>query len=450
MKIAHWLLVASSVGLAACSQTPEPTPSAPAPTAPAAIAQPRVAPSDLKPSRLFARKPLAIDPQLVSASMPVSPNDTIIPDDGVVTHSSHSAALHTIPAGTTSIVSIPIDYTDGESHLYLHPQGADIQAALAAIEVYDADGVRINERAPRAVANGPDHVAPPMSAIPLAGHRPGIFTVKVGPAARGAAVVVDVGMAGSPLVMKLKPQTGQHLFGNDQTVDAELWDNGAPVTGARLTGSLVKPDGTPGAKLSFFEVGGGVYRAIVDTAMTLDDPTGAYRVAVRAEGTNGSGVAFARHGQTGFHFGVPTGRIANVGATRTVTDGSGRISAFEVDVTIESSALDRLELQGALATRGLDGREHLVASSVVAAGYDVGQHTLTLRFDAGHVQLTRLEGDLVLRNVRLFSLGTNTLFHRTVFHTHTFPAVQRSQLVPLAKLTPQVQGMIHDGILHQD
>ena len=61
--------------------------------------------------------------------------------------------------------------------------------------------------------------------------------------------------------------------------------------------------------------------------------------------------------------------------------------------------------------------------------------------------LTGLDGTLVLRHLSVYSLGTNTLFHRAGQHATSFASVQRASLAPLAEITPQVAGMIHDGLL---
>jgi hypothetical protein len=91
------------------------------------------------------------------------------------------------------------------------------------------------------------------------------------------------------------------------------------------------------------------------------------------------------------------------------------------------------------------GRERLVrdASNKVTLG--AGTHTLTLRFEAGHAGLSKLDGSYALRGLRLFSLGTNTLYHRLGKGLEVrFPAVRAAELAA-SELTPGIESMVREG-----
>jgi hypothetical protein len=130
-----------------------------------------------------------------------------------------------------------------------------------------------------------------------------------------------------------------------------------------------------------------------------------------------------------------------------VKDDKGAVSAFEVDVTLESKSLDRLEVSGTLAAKGTDGLEHPVAVAFTGAGYDAGSHKVTLRFDAGHVRLTGLEGPYSLRNLKVFSLSTDTLFFRMgAGMGQQFSGVRAIDMA-MPKMTPALEQLIEDGVL---
>ena len=74
--------------------------------------------------------------------------------------------------------------------------------------------------------------------------------------------------------------------------------------------------------------------------------------------------------------------------------------------------------------------------------------TLTLRFDAGHAQLTGMEGTYALRQVTLFSLGNNALYHRMGLGAgRTVPSVKRNTLATPKVITPALEGMIERNLM---
>jgi hypothetical protein len=91
------------------------------------------------------------------------------------------------------------------------------------------------------------------------------------------------------------------------------------------------------------------------------------------------------------------------------------------------------------------GVERPVAEAQVTEQLGAGTHTLTLRFEAGHVGLSKLDGSYALRGLRLFSLGTNTLYHRLAKGLELrFPAVRAAELAA-TELTPGIESMVREG-----
>lgn len=434
--------------LVACSNSPqEPAPvPAPAPASPAPKPA-RISVGDVAPAKLYTRPALVVSRELIQVSNVMPPVDKIA-DEGTPEETKHLDILHIVKAPNAAVQKVQIDSAAEDAYLFLGPQveGQEaIDAVLRGIVVLDPNGAVVNQRAGkpgRAVDK-----TPPMGSIPLAGLPTGTYTVKLSPEAAKVGVAIEVRQAQSPIVMKLKPSAAQHLLGGETSVDVTLEDGGAPILGATVKGSLITPEGKPGRLVTFSEVGGGVYRTKVQGVLGEEDGVGAYLVDVVATGTSGQ-KAFTRNGRTGFHYGIPTARLANVGEPRIIPSEDGRIEAFEVDLDLESSSLDRIEVSGTLAATAPDGQEHPVAIAHTGVALDPGKHVMTLRFEAGHVRLSRLAGTLSLRNLRVYSLGTHTLFQRE--HTARglkFADVSRDKLVPTKNLTPAMKQLIEEGLL---
>lgn len=405
---------------------------------------------DLTPSRLYPMPAPPVATQLVSASMPTSPVEAL-PENPLPQETTHTDALTIIAKNSGSQHQMPVDSAD-ESYLFLVPQSGDeaeINAALRGIDVLDPNGVKLNKRAPKNSRQESELL--PMSMVPLSGHPAGMYTLKLNDAAVRSGIALDVRQPRAQLAMKLRPSAIQHLHGNPFGVQIRLDDAGQPVRGATVQAYLVRPDGSRGASVAVQELGGGQYRADVTSSILGErDAIGSYLLDVRAEGRTAKGQPFLRHGRTGFHFSIPTGRITGVSATRIMKNDKGEIDAFEVDVRLESASMDRLEVSGMLAAVGADGKEHAVASAFVGAGFDAGMHTMTLRFDAGHIKLTRLEGAYALRNLRVYSLGTDSLFQQVAVHPARFEGIKRGMLAGPKEMTSQIKGLLEEGVLSVD
>lgn len=455
-NITSLVLIASASALAACSNN-TPTQPGPAPTPAQQQAANLGAGShlgDVTPATLHPRPNLELPAGRVTLSQPLPPNGPVTGEETIPAYVATTDALAISASGATADLRMPVDSTQGAATLFLGPLSSDpaeINAALRDIKVLDPTGNLINLRA------GKWNVAPtdakPMTMVSLAGLPPGGYTFKLGANAAKTGVAFDVRQPGSSIVMRMKPSTYEHLLGSDtDVVELNLAEGTAPVAGAVIRATLLDPELKPVRPLTFKEQQPGHYAAQLDaSALNGTDKIGAYLVDIHAEGTTATGAKFLRSGRTGFHFGIPTARIESATPMRTIKNGSGQIEAFEFDVTLESSARDRLELSATLAQKGADGKEHPVMIAFAGDAWDAGRHTVTLRFDAGNARLTRLEGVYELRNLKLFSLGTNTLFQRigVVSSINTGP-VKLSELAKLQQIPPGVQQLIDDGVLFKD
>jgi hypothetical protein len=408
--------------------------------------------SDVAPKTLFPHPVANVVRQLVQTSSAVPPTDVL--DKGLeLPVTTHTDLLRIAPMGVAATYQVPIDTVDGEAYLFLGPQTDDralMDTALRDIVVLDPAGVPVGR-----VSKGPQHGFDnflPMSAIPLAGHPVGNYTVQFKSGSPKTGLAIDARLSASNIVMSLAPSTLEHLLGNESTIDATLVEGGVPITGAHVVAQLVDGEtGAPVAPMSFVEVGSGVYRATLQSVLTGSNRVSAYLADVTVDGTSPKGLAFLRHGRTGFHFGVPSARLNGVVAQRTLTDTSGMITAFEVDVALESVSLDRLEITGKLTTVGADGLERPVSIAQTGDAYDAGNHVVTLHFDAGQLRLTRAEGNFMIRNLSLYSLGTDTLFHRDLAAGNTgFAGIARTALKRLPELTPGQRQLVNEGALFDD
>jgi hypothetical protein len=444
------VLLGSLSTLAGCSSIEEPTSQGgPAKTAPSG---PRVASNDIAPSRLFAIPSRDVVMKSETLSLPGAPNGQIVFEPAAeMVHSTDM--LRIVQPGSQPVtLHLPVDSTDGEAYLYLGVHSSDsqvVERALRGIHVFDPNGVQLNVRAPIENADK-NSGGKPMSAIPLNGLPVGDYTVVLEASASKAGLTADVRQPRTAIEMHLLPSTSRHLLGNDSSITTSVVEGGMPVTGAQVTGWLTLPNRSDGPALSFRDVGGGKYVAALDV-LGPGDAVGMYTVHVHAEGTSAAGAPFVRSALTAVHFGVPTGRIAGVGATRLVTDDAGKVAAFEVDVAVESAAVDRYEVHGVLAATGRDGIEHPVAHAYTNVGLDVGTHTVVLHVDAGHVRLSGLDGALSLRHLTLYSTQSQTLMQRIGYgQGAVFPVVARANLRPLDRFTPAIQEAVLAGELVGD
>jgi hypothetical protein len=444
-----FVLLGSLASLAGCSTVEEPTSQGPTQTTPSG---PRVAPNDIAPRQIFPVSGRNVVMKSETLSLPGAPNGQIVFEPAAeMVHTTDMLRI-VQPGSQPDTLHLPVDSTDGEAYLYLGVHATDPQVvdkALRGVHVFDPNGVQLNVRAPVENADKSSG-GTPMSTISLNGLPVGDYTVVLDAVAAKAGLTVDVRQPRTAIVMHILPSTSRHLLGNDSSITTSLVQGGAPVTGAHVTGWLTLPNRSDGPALTFREVGGGKYVAALDV-LGPSDPTAMYTVHVHAEGTGAAGAPFVRSGLTAVHFGIPTGRIASVGATRVLTEAAGKVTAFEVDVAVESAAVDRFEVHGVLAATGRDGNEHPVAHAYTNVGLDAGTHTVTLHFDAGHVRLSGLDGALSLRHLTLYSTESRTLMQRIGYgQGAVFPVVARANLRPLDRLTPAIAEAVRAGELVGD
>jgi hypothetical protein len=453
MKATNALLLIAAVGLlAGCSNNPEPTSTvAQTPSGPTFHTW-APASTDITATTLHARAPLSVSRIQVAVSQALPPLDLLAAGQAPVA-TVHTETFQIASRGRTGKLSIPIDSTDGDAYLFLTPQTTDAaatEAALRDVIVLDPNGARVNVRAAK-FEHGEEDLAA-MSTILLAGHPAGIYTVQFKSGAAQSGLVLEAHVPSSKIVMTLLPSTLEHLLGNQSYVDATLTEDGKPITGAHVTSRLIDgEDLTDIAPVAFTEVGGGVYRAPVQTLLTDANKVGAYLADVVAEGSAPSGATFQRHGRTGFHYGIPTARVLGVVGQHMLTNAAGQITGFDVDLNVESASLDRLEISGKLTVQGDDGQERPISIAHYGKAFEAGQQMITLHFDAGNVRLTGAEGNFYVRDIQMYSLGTNTLFHRDLAaDNHVFPSIVRANLMKLQALSPAQEQLVNEGQLRND
>lgn len=440
------LLFAFAPGCA--RDTAQPT-STPAPTALIDARAAVLVQGDLAPKQLF-KLPMKADlgTEVQTVSLPTSPR--------------HAFALPARPERAIfkqTLVVVPPGASAGEKLVAIDtPDGASVYVGSKTSDPAAIDGVtkdvqfvapdlktRVDVRVEKAAQGLKKTADKPMTAFTLDNKAvKGEFVFRYGSAAAKSGVSVEVQMPNSPIAMEITPSTGQMLLGENANVSVKLTNAGRAVVGAKLECELVRPDGSKGAAVPWREVGDGVYEALVSNVLGLSDAIGAYNINVRATGAS-EGLKFDRFGYTAMGFAIPTARIDAAGLPRTVGEANA-ITGFEADVNVEAASGDRYEVSATLVATSADGTERPVAETQTTMTLGEGKHKVTLRFDAGHIALTKLDGTYSLRNLRLYSLGTNALYHRLGRGLDVkFPAVRVADLMPLREVTPAIEQMMQDG-----
>jgi hypothetical protein len=413
-----------------------------------------LAPGDVAPGRLFARDAReGVGPGLVSVSNPTSPQPLAAPL-APETRRSKSTLLHVAPGSAATQLTLPITAPE-DAWVMVIPKGSDAQVgedALRDVAMFDPRGLRADVRASRDASAqlGADAdrlkaegISKPISMMRLNRDMGrGLYKLQVGPKAAKVGVAVEIREPSSSTELAITPSALQLSPDAEGYVTVGL-DSDVPLERVRVEATLYTPRYERDRTVPVVKVGK-EYRAMVSRVMTDRDEPGTWMVEVHATGTAG-GQPFDRLEQTAFGFVVPTARIASVGRERLVRDGSGRVLAFEVDVVVESQGLDRYEVTGTLVAADGKGVERAVAEAQVTDQLGAGSHVLTLRFDAGHAGLAKLGGTYALRGLQLYSLGTNTLYHRlNRGHEVRFPAVRVEELAA-PQMTPALETMLREG-----
>ncbi|HZI09858.1 MAG TPA: hypothetical protein VE153_05645, partial [Myxococcus sp.] len=377
---------------------------------------------DVAPGRLFNRDAReGIGPGLVSVSNPASPKLPLAEPLAPETRRSKSTVLHVAPGSAATQVELPVDTPD-EAWVMVIPKGNDAKVgeeALRDVTMLDPKGRRADLKASRAgqaqlgiteERMKADGVSRPISMMRLDKEMGrGLYKVQVGRKAAQVGVAIEVRVPASSIELALTSSAMQLFPGDDGFVTVGLASD-VKVDHVRYEAVLYTPRFEKDRVVPVAKVGG-EHRAMVSRVMSERDEPGAWVLEVRAVGSAG-GQSFDRLAQTSFGFAVPTARIDQVGRARLVRDGAGKVAALEVDVVLQSEALDRYEVTGTLVATDPKGVERPVAEAQVTDQLGAGTHMLTLRFEAGHAGLSRLDGSYALRGLQLYSLGTNTLYHR--------------------------------------
>ena len=409
---------------------------------------------DVAPGKLFARE--VREPMgkgLVSVSNPTSPQPmaaALVPE----TRRSKSTMLHVAPGSAATQLQLPITAPE-DAWVMLIPQGTDAKVgedALRDVAMFDPKGVRADLRAARAANSqlGVDTdklkaegITKPITMLRMKPEMgKGLYRLQVGPKAAKVGLAIEIREPSSSTELALTASALQVAPDAEGYVTVGL-QSAEALERVNVEATLYTPRYERDRAVPVVKVGK-EYRAMVSRVMTERDEPGTWMVEVHVTGTAG-GQAFDRLEQTAFGFVVPTARLASVGRERLVKDLSGRVAAFEVDVVVESQATDRYEVTGLLVATDAKGVERTVSQAQVTDQLGVGSHVLTLRFDAGHVGLSKLGGSYALRGLQLYSLGTNTLYHRLNRSLDVrFPAVRVEELAA-PEMTPAIETMMRSG-----
>ncbi len=417
--------------------------SGPAPAPEPEQSGPTVAePGDVVPVTLHVlARPADVPTELARAVIPMSPRDPVITPVPGGERAVSKSGLVIVPAGSSAqTLTLPIDSTAGEAMLLLIGRSGPSKALLTDIEVRSPDGKVINRRHPKA-----GRELAPMDSISLAGLPTGLYTIRIGNLAAQAGLSIATALPAADVELEVAGSEAVHFPGQATSIDVMLRDGAGVVTGASVRGHLVTPSGTDGASLVFSEAGGGRYTASLSQALLPADKDGMYNVRVYATGVGTAG-KFTRQADTAVRFVVPTARMLGTGVPRTITDASGQVEAFEVDVRVQVASPDRYELSGILVGSNADAVVRPVGGAQTAELLEAGTHTMTLRFDAGLVKLSKVAGNLELRNLNLFSQGRNALQQRLAGGMRVrIAAVPADRLASLKTISPALDQMIEDG-----
>lgn len=414
---------------------------------------------DVAPARLFHRplQPGEVQgPGRVVLANPASPKVPLRLPTPPATRHFKETVIH-VPAGSSPTeVQLPID-APTEAWVMFIPKGNDAQrgeTALRSVTLRDPQGRRADVEAAREAQTTlePDQAARlaagrisrPITMLRLNGNMMrGTYAVQVGREAAATGLAIEVRLPNSPIELNLTTSAMQVFPGQDGWVTIGL-GQGARIDRVDFSAMLYDPSFRPVRKVPVVRVGN-EYRALVSSALTEQDAVGTWNLEVRATGVSGN-QRFDRLGSTAFGFAVPTARLVSAGRPRFERSPEGKITTLAVDVVVESEVADRYEISGTLAATTADNLERPVADAQVTDLLPPGRHTLTLRFEAGHVSLTKLGGRLALRGLQLFSLGTNTLYHRLAKGLDIrFPAVRVAELAAPREITPAIDNMMKNG-----
>lgn len=435
--------------MAACGKSETTAPVHEPTTTETVVASAQLAPGDLVPARIF---PIAVDVSKLAAvrlhdSFAASPKDKVGWDFTPKVEFS-KAALVQIPAGSKEgTVAVAVDATEGSSiSLVPHEGGDGYDAALKDLQVFEPTGrMRIDQRLAKLDSLTSTTEQKPLATIDLdAKMTKGLFMVKVGSVATKQGVAIWAHQPNSKIMLEVAASANQVFAGDKATAKVKITDDGVPVLGAALEGTVETPDGKS-LPCTFTDVGGGIYEANVSDAIGSATVTGFYDVKVRAKGVSNT-VKFDRFASTSLQLVVPTGKILSASAPREVLNSEGKIEAFDIDIKVEAATTDRFEINGMLAVAMNDGTERPLVLSQTAETLGAGTHTITLHFEAGYLGLAKLEGPVHLRTLSLYSQGTKATLQRHLRGLEIkLPSLQVSKLAPLAKVTPAVDELIQSG-----
>jgi len=399
---------------------------------------------DVVPRQIYPRPVANVGGERVQIAMPASPRDPVALPEAPFRASTRDS-LTLLPAGQPGTYDVLVDSSDGATMFIVvraTVSDAEYLAALRTVRVYSPDGELVNQRPAKNATSAQEELVA-VAAINLAGKPVGAYTIEVDAEAAALGLAIEVQQPHSKVSLQVQAGAAQHLAGDDATATILVADDGHGLGGVQVSATLVGPDARSRA-VALTEAKPGEYTAVLSLDETA--PVGMYEIRVEASGLSADGFAFTRATTTSIHHAVPTARIVKAEPARAILNDNGLVEAWEVDVKVESASRDRYEVSATLAGQGPDGTLRRIGEAQTADVLEEGTHTLTLRFEAGVVKLGKLEGTLSVRNLQLYSQGTDSLYHREGFGMGVVTApVKLVQLAPLREITPAVQEMIDQG-----
>ena len=350
-----------------------------------------LAPGDVMPRALSHRAlPRVLEGETIATSQRMAPGAKLAIAPTPVPRVFRETTLFVAPGAAAGDVSIPVDTTE-ETTIYLLPGGHDVAAARAA-------RVDLALRGPSLLGIASNAASSELVSTQLsAADRPGDYVLSFGAVAAANGIVVDARFPRSPVAMTLTASTHEVLFGDDAFVDVVTSDDSDPISDTAIEARLVDPIAHARGPLLPVVNEGAQRRIALGPSLAAMGATGVYVVEVRVTGSS-RGQRFDRFGSVAVHAGPPIARV--LAATARPIDPADDGGALSIDVDLEVGARDRLELSAVLVSATDDIARALANTT---ATLDAGVQRLTLRF-AGPI-----DAGWALRNLRVYSLGTNTL-----------------------------------------
>jgi Fibronectin type III domain/Bacterial Ig domain len=220
--------------------------------------------------------------------------------------------------------------------------------------------------------------------------------------------------------LAIVPNTEYFQFAGNVAVSAVLANGTQAVSGAVLSASIHRPDGTNNP-LVLFDDGahgdGPASDGVYANAYNLSTQGGIYTVRYSAIGTNAQGHAFARIEGGSFQIGPQTATLTGTYSDQGVDLGPPPgLEQIAVTVGVQTATSGVYSVSAILADNA--GNE-LVTAATAPTALLAGPANLTLHFDTKPLRLSTIDGPYTLTNVVLWD-DSSGLSLRADFATNTY------------------------------